>query len=637
LVAWRGIKRQVKGTDPDLLMLAEIIPPLPQYQDRAFDMAYDSDTFAEFRNTIANNSPLSQLDAAIERAETFIQSTTFDGTNQRVDPSDVVRMRFIDNQDEDRFLQRAGKSIDKLKVAASILMTIPGTPLVYYGDELGIEELRGRVSFAKLQDPKIKGLNDTYKELIRVRNHNTGLRGQDTATPGNVGNTYERLQGDGDIGGSQVFSYGRYHETQRFIIMANRGPSNALGTSVDVFPNASTMKDLPQGPIFLTNHLNPADVLLLDQVDLANGFRSNVGGFETKIYELTPVPLPDADEDGTLDTYDNCLALANVTQADADSDDIGDACDACPNSLLGEGESLASDTGIDGCPRLPGKPKARYTIDGKLDDEAFLVSRVGGVSLYASFNGQELYVATEAAKPGKDRFILLSDDSTFANPAPFGKAGTVATRGIFLADEGENDFSGWFGFVADSREKASRLAEPSGFVEGTINIVGLFGDLIPETIGVASVEYATQDGGALVAQSPTAITQDGNIQGDEFSQISLVLNPPIPVDQDTDGDSIPDTDDNCPFADNTTQADNDNDSVGDLCDDCPLAGLAVTGSVDGFGCPIEDPDPKPDPNPNPADPDPQTQVGCAVDNSSSSFSLIFLVSIFTILLRRRRS
>jgi hypothetical protein len=639
LIAWRGIKRQVKGVDPDFLMLAEIIPPLPEFSDRAFDMVYDSDSFKSIENTVAFGfDPFSRLDGELEDSERFMEKSfngngefvnTFTGANQRVASEDVVRMRFIDNQDEDRFLQLAGKSFDKLKVAASILLTIPGTPLVYYGDELGIQELRGRVSFAKLQDPIIKALNDHYKELIRVRQHNVGLRGQDPAPPGDPRNSYERLQGDGDVGGGQVFAFGRYNETQRFIVLANRGPSNALGTSVDVFPNAATMKDLPQGPIFLTNHLNPQDVLLLDKTDLSNGFRGNVGGFESKIYELTPVSLPDADEDGTLDTYDNCLNAANATQADGDGDDIGDACDACPNSLV------TDDVGIDGCIRETGEPRAKYVIDGKLDDEAFLVSRVGGVSLYASFNGQELYVATEAAKPGRDRFVLLSDDSSFPVPAPFGKAGTVATRGVFLADEGENDFSGWFGFVADSRQKTVKMAEPTGFIEGTINIVGLFGDNIPETIGVSAVEYGTQDGGALLGQSPQAITQDGDVQGDEFSLVSLVLVPPVPVDQDTDEDGVPDTDDNCPFVDNTTQTDADGDQVGDLCDDCPLTGLEATGSVDGFGCPVNDPDPKPDPDPNQNDPTVETQAGCAVSGDGNWMSLC-LMALFMMGLRRRR-
>lgn len=42
----------------------------------------------------------------------------------------------------------------------------------------------------------------------------------------------------------------------------------------------------------------------------------------------------DADADGLEDIRDNCALVANPDQADADGDKSGDACDACPNSVL---------------------------------------------------------------------------------------------------------------------------------------------------------------------------------------------------------------------------------------------------------------------------------------------------------------
>jgi len=45
-----------------------------------------------------------------------------------------------------------------------------------------------------------------------------------------------------------------------------------------------------------------------------------------------PKPNPDdRDGDGIINADDNCPAAANPDQADADNDDIGDVCDACPN------------------------------------------------------------------------------------------------------------------------------------------------------------------------------------------------------------------------------------------------------------------------------------------------------------------
>ncbi len=41
---------------------------------------------------------------------------------------------------------------------------------------------------------------------------------------------------------------------------------------------------------------------------------------------------PDDDRDGVFDAFDNCRSIANPDQSDADHDDIGDACDDCPES-----------------------------------------------------------------------------------------------------------------------------------------------------------------------------------------------------------------------------------------------------------------------------------------------------------------
>ena len=53
---------------------------------------------------------------------------------------------------------------------------------------------------------------------------------------------------------------------------------------------------------------------------------------------------------------------------------------------------------------------------------------------------------------------------------------------------------------------------------------------------------------------------------------------------DSDGDGIPDWEDNCPWTANNDQADADGDGVGDSCDSCPGTPLGV--AVDVEGCSI---------------------------------------------------
>jgi glycosidase len=55
-----------------------------------------------------------------------------DATNEYIDAT------FIRNHDQNRTLSELDDSIDKAKLAASIQMTFPGTPYIYYGEEIGM-------------------------------------------------------------------------------------------------------------------------------------------------------------------------------------------------------------------------------------------------------------------------------------------------------------------------------------------------------------------------------------------------------------------------------------------------------------------------------------------------------------------
>ena len=66
----------------------------------------------------------------------------------------------------------------------------------------------------------------------------------------------------------------------------------------------------------------------------------------------------------------------------------------------------------------------------------------------------------------------------------------------------------------------------------------------------------------------------------------------VDLNGDSDGDTVPDTVDNCPSDDNPDQTDSDGDDVGDACDNCP--GTANPGQedsdTDGLGDACDDDD-----------------------------------------------
>jgi hypothetical protein len=72
----------------------------------------------------------------------------------------------------------------------------------------------------------------------------------------------------------------------------------------------------------------------------------------------------DPDSDGVFDDEDNCPDESNADQADADSDDLGDVCDDCPNDPDNniDGDNYCGD--VDNCPTIPNNGQQDRDEDG---------------------------------------------------------------------------------------------------------------------------------------------------------------------------------------------------------------------------------------------------------------------------------
>ena len=79
-----------------------------------------------------------------------------------------------------------------------------------------------------------------------------------------------------------------------------------------------------------------------------------VQNYTTKqIYQVSQVNIndmnPDIDDDGILNTDDNCIDIFNPGQEDSDGDQIGDVCDPCDNLVYVMG-NINGDTDGSGAP-----------------------------------------------------------------------------------------------------------------------------------------------------------------------------------------------------------------------------------------------------------------------------------------------
>ncbi len=68
-------------------------------------------------------------------------------------PEDGWPTLVLNNHDNPRSASRyhSGEKDDRNKIAATLLLTARGTPYLYYGEEIGMRDIR--VPYSKIQDP----------------------------------------------------------------------------------------------------------------------------------------------------------------------------------------------------------------------------------------------------------------------------------------------------------------------------------------------------------------------------------------------------------------------------------------------------------------------------------------------------
>lgn len=97
------------------------------YDDDQMDMIFNFEVASGFVNS-ANGGAISGVGSAIS----FIQK----------DNPDWNFATFLTNHDQNRVMSTLSGNVDKAKVAAALLLTAPGTPFIYYGEEIGMEGIK---------------------------------------------------------------------------------------------------------------------------------------------------------------------------------------------------------------------------------------------------------------------------------------------------------------------------------------------------------------------------------------------------------------------------------------------------------------------------------------------------------------
>lgn len=154
---WKLFRRSLKNINPDFLTIDEVLPRSPAYHKDEFDMSYDTDFYGNLLDVMTGKKPLSAIDYGLKKTQKNYPAYTLD-------------FRYIENHDMDRFITQFG--LNKTKLAATLLLTIPGTPLIYYGQEIGLQEKTPSMEWNR-QDSE---LLEFYKKLIHLRRQALSMR-----------------------------------------------------------------------------------------------------------------------------------------------------------------------------------------------------------------------------------------------------------------------------------------------------------------------------------------------------------------------------------------------------------------------------------------------------------------------------
>jgi glycosidase len=120
-----------------------------------------------------------------------------------------VNYNLLDSHDMPRFLSCAGGDKNSLKLAWLLLLTFPGAPSIYYGDEIGVDgkhDPECRKSFPWDETKWDHGLLDHLKSAISLRKTHVSLRR----------GTFKRLwSADG------VYAFERAHADESLVVAVN--------------------------------------------------------------------------------------------------------------------------------------------------------------------------------------------------------------------------------------------------------------------------------------------------------------------------------------------------------------------------------------------------------------------------------
>lgn len=288
---WEDFRQAYKEADAQSLTVGEVWSSTDQVakylEGDELDLAFNFDLAEAILKGVSGGS-------------SFGIRTSIESSSRTIPPSNFAT--FLTNHDQNRTMSRLGEDVKRARLAATILMTFPGAPFIYYGEEIGMtgvkpdENLRTPMQWSadafagfttagfpwRLPQEDYKTVNvaaqtddpasllSHYRALVQLRNQHAALR---------VGE-YLPLESNS----SQVLAFMRESNDEILLVLINMGqdPIQDYGLTLS---KGSLSGEYLAVPLFGAQFLDKKDKLTSPVI-------SGEGGFENYLPLPAEVALP---------------------------------------------------------------------------------------------------------------------------------------------------------------------------------------------------------------------------------------------------------------------------------------------------------------------------------------------------------
>ncbi len=206
---WVDFRHAVKQLDKDYYIFGEIWDnrdKINSYSGK-LDGALDFGFHDTFKGTFAKGGSMKNVSNLVKENATSYHP-------------EYIMSSFLDNHDVPRFLYEAGNDTDKLKLASFTQFTLPGSPMIYYGTEVGMSQSENHNEYSDWKDRWYREMmpwNEEnqdldvfahYQEIIALRAEYSALRT----------GTFEEVFVNDD-----VLVFERVDNDSRLLVIVNKG------------------------------------------------------------------------------------------------------------------------------------------------------------------------------------------------------------------------------------------------------------------------------------------------------------------------------------------------------------------------------------------------------------------------------